>query len=432
MTAPHTAIPGADDIQRSQLPNGIQVFSRRNPFSPAVVIGGFLHAGSAFDPPERLGLAAFTASALMRGTRQRSFQQIYTLLEDAGASLGFSAGVHTISFNGRALTEDIPTVLGLLAEALRFPTFPPTQVDQLKTQILTGLDLRARDTESMAALTFDELIYGASHPYGRPNAGFPETVAPLQSDDLAAFHARHYGPRGMSIVLVGAVDHQEVVSRLEDDLGDWHLPAQPPPAIVPAVPPPDRPRQRHIQIPDKEQVDVIIGTTAPPRHHPDFIPAMIGNAILGQFGMMGRIGEVVRERAGLAYYAYSNLSASLSTGTWDVSAGVNPANLSRALALIREELRRFVEEGVSEEEVKDIRQGMKNRLPLSLEANAGVLTALLNIARYDLDLDYYRRFNERLDAVTVEQVNQVARRYIRPAALVCASAGTLEEATPCA
>ncbi len=430
MTAPRNAIPGADDIRRTRLDNGIQVFTRPNPASPAVVIGGFLHAGSAYDPPERLGLAAFTASALMRGTQQRTFQQIYAQLEDVGASLGFSAGVHTVSFNGRALAEDLPLLLGLLTEALRQPAFPPEEVARLKTQILTGLSLRARDTESMAALAFDELIYGPSHPYGRPNTGFPETVQPIQAADLAAFHARHYGPRGMSIVLVGAVEHEAIVARLNDYLGDWDNPGQPPAAEVTRVPPPDRPRSRHIYIPDKEQVDLVIGSTAPPRQDPDFTPAMLGNAILGQFGMMGRIGEVVRERAGLAYYAYSNLSASLSTGTWDVSAGVNPDNLPQALALIREELRRFVEAGVTQEELEDIRQGMKNRLPLSLEANAGVLTALLNIARYDLDLDYYRRFDARLDAVTPEDVHRVAQRYIRPEALVCASAGTLE-GEPC-
>ena len=139
--------------------------------------------------------------------------------------------------------------------------------------------------------------------------------------------------------------------------------------------------------------------------------------------MMGRIGDVVREQSGLAYYASSSLSAGTGPGTWEVSAGVNPANLEKALDLITAELRLFTEKGVSREELQDSQDNFVGRLPLSLESNAGVAGALINIERHNLGLDYYRRYEEQVRAVTPEMVLQAARKYINPAALAIATAG---------
>lgn len=421
-------LPGSDDIQRSVLPNGIRLISRENRQSPSVAFGGFFPAGSLFDAPAQQGLASLTASALMRGTTSYTFQDIFQRLEDVGAGFGFSASVHTVSFRGRSLAEDLPQVLGLLASCLREPLFPEEDVAQLKAQVLTGFALREKDTESMAALAFDRLLYGADHPYGRPSDGFADTVAPLTPADLQTFHQRHYGPRDMVIAAVGAVSHADWHDWMADLLGDWENPAQPQPPALPPVQPPDAPRREHIQIPDKKQIDLVMGGLGPSRYADDFFPAMLGNTALGQFGMMGRIGAVVRQQAGLAYYAYSNLSANPGPGSWDISAGVNPDNLQKAVTLIENELRRFVAEGVLPDELEDVRRGILKRLPLSFESNAGVLGALLHIARYDLGWDYYRTYAERLLAIDVAQVNAAARRYLNPDALVFTSAGTLEQA----
>ena len=142
--------PGPDDTARIVLPNGIILLSRANFNSPSVVLSGYLPAGALFDPDEKLGLADFTASALMRGNRRRDFQAIYHALESVGASLGFSAQTHTVGFQGRALAEDLPLLLNLLAEALREPVFPESQVERLRAQLLAGLAIRAQDTGDMA------------------------------------------------------------------------------------------------------------------------------------------------------------------------------------------------------------------------------------------------------------------------------------------
>ena len=151
--------------------------------------------------------------------------------------------------------------------------------------------------------------------------------------------------------------------------------------------------------------------------------ATLGNSVLGQFGMMGRIGESVREKSGMAYYAYSNISAGVGPGSWTISAGVNPANVAKVCELIIKELKRLIRGGVTRVELADSQANFIGRLPLSLESNGGVASALLNIERYDLGLDYYRRYPDLVRAVTAADVLEVARKYIDPDRLVIATAG---------
>jgi zinc protease len=166
-----------------------------------------------------------------------------------------------------------------------------------------------------------------------------------------------------------------------------------------------------------------MGTIGPRRVSEDFMAASLGNSILGQFGMMGRIGDVVREKAGLAYHASTSLSASIDSGSWEVSAGVNPSNVQRAIDLIISELRRFIDEPVTTEELQDSQANFIGRLPLSLESNAGVANALLNIERFQLGLDYYQRYPEMVRSITPQMVLEAARRYWQPDRLAIVSAG---------
>src|SRR3990172_8163781 len=131
------SLPGQDDITRAVLPNGITILARTNFNSPSVIIGGYLPSGSLFDPDEKLGLAGFTASGLLRGGGKRDFQKIFDDLESAGANLSFSAGNHTAGFTGRCLTEDLPMLLDILSDALCNPSFPEEQVERLRAHSLT-------------------------------------------------------------------------------------------------------------------------------------------------------------------------------------------------------------------------------------------------------------------------------------------------------
>ena len=417
-----TALPGPDNIHREVLPNGITVVTRSNFNSPSVVVTGYFDAGAIFDSDEKLGLADFVTSALMRGTKKRSFDAIYHELESVGASLGFNTGVHKSGFHGRSLVEDLPLLLDLLSDALTQPTFPKTEVEKLRAQILTGLAIRAEDTADMASMTFDSILF-KGHPYSRPEDGHPETIKRITRDDLVKFHREHYGPRGMVVAVVGAVKAEESVRLVKRSLGGWQVRGQKDAPELPALNRLKRTVNKTHRIRGKSQSDLVIGTNGPMRRDSEFMPAMLGNNILGQFGMMGRIGDVVREKSGLAYYAYSSLSAGIGPGSWEVSAGVNPQNVKKVTGLIVDELQKFVDEGVTVQELVDSKANFIGRLPLSLESNGGVANALLNIERHNLGMDYYLSYADLVNEVTCEDVLATARKFIDPEKLAVAVAG---------
>lgn len=404
------SLPGPDDIRRRKMANDIVVLVRSNFNSPSVVVNGYIMAGSLFDQDERLGLASFTADALLRGTAQRSFHEIYDRLESAGANLHIAGGMHTTGFGSKALAEDLDLLLELLAEALRQPTFPAEQIELLRARHLTSLAIRAQDTGEMSTLTFDQIAY-PEHPYSRPDDGYPDTIQAITREDLVNFHQVHYGPRGMVISVVGAIDPDQVFAKVEDLLGDWQNPNQPTPPKLPPNPTPAEPLTRKIDIPGKFQTDLVVGVIGPERRSRDFLPTTLGNNILGVFGMMGRIGESVREKAGLAYYAYSQLSGGMGPGPWYVSAGVDPQKVEQALELIRDEIERFSSQPVTADELADSQSNFIGRLPLSLESNSGMASAILNLERYDLGMDYYRRYPDLVRQIKAEEVLESARRY---------------------
>lgn len=419
------SLPGPDDIVRRELPNGIVVLFRPNLSSLSVVVTGYLSAGAIFEPDDKLGLAGFTALSLMRGTTLHDFQQIYDGLESNGASLGIDGGTHSIGFYGHALTEDLDLLIGTLAETLRQPVFPAEQVERLRNQLLTGLAIRAQDTTEVASLAFDELVYDR-HPYSRPEDGYPETIRSINREDLIAFHEKHFGPGGMVISIVGGVGVERVLESATRFLGDWENSDQPIQPDLPFLKPLSETISRQVNIPGKSEADIIMGVAGPPRRSPDFLEASLGNNILGQFGMFGRIGESVREKSGLAYHASSSLSGGIGPGPWLFIAGVDPKNIENVIALIRQEVARFVSEPVTSEELTDSQANYIGRLPLSLESNAGVASALLNLERYTLGLDYYQRYPDLIRAITPAEILETAQRYLHPDRLAIATAGSFD------
>ena len=408
---PRHTLPGPEDITRVELPNGIIILARPNFNSPSVVINGYLAGGSLAEPPELGGLSDFTASALMHGNARRDFQQIYNALESAGASLGFSGGTHTTSFGGRALVEDLDLLLEVIRESVQEPVFPPDHIERMRAQILTHLAIRAQDTSEMASQAFDEIVF-AGHPYGRPEDGTVESVQAIQRQHLLDFHLKHYGPKGCVICVVGGVDPLQAVEKVERTLGSWQNPAQPQPLSLPPVTPLTELRRKQITIPGKSQSDLMIGTLGPTRSAPDFLAASIGNNILGQFGMYGRIGQSVREKSGLAYFAYSHMSGGIGPGVWYAGAGVDPANVDQAIELIFDELKKFTLEHVSDEELADTQAHFIGRLPLGLESNGGVASSLVYLERHQMGFDYYQRYADLVQAVTKEDILQAARQYL--------------------
>jgi zinc protease len=420
------SLPGPETIRRRVLPNGLTILARENFSSPSVVLSGSLMVGALDESPARGGLADLTASGLMRGTASRTFEKIYESIESLGANLSFGAGTHSTSFRGKSLAEDLRVLLVLAAEALRSPTFPKPQMARLRAEKLTALSIRDQDTGSVAQLTFDELLYG-DHPYSLPSDGSRETVSSLTADAARAFHRRAYGPRGMLLALVGAVRADEALDAVEAAFGDWRNPQQPTQPGIPPVAGLTRIVRRDRALPGKSQSDVVIGGIGPSRYDPDYLTAALANSILGRFGLMGRLGDVVRASAGLAYSVASSLAGGPGPGPWQVMASVAPANVERAIDLIRQEIRRFVEGGVSLQELRDNQANFIGRLPLQMESNEGIAAALVNMERFRLGLDFYQCYPDLVAAITRDQVLATSRRFLEPDLMAIAVAGPAAE-----
>jgi zinc protease len=227
----------------------------------------------------------------------------------------------------------------------------------------------------------------------------------------------------MIVVVVGAVDSRAAIDLVEHYLGDWKNPDQPPMPPLPEINPPADAHRSHVIVPGKTQSDMVVGTLGPSRFAEDFHAANIANSILGQFGMMGRIGDVVREQAGLAYYAGSRLDGGYGPGAWSINAGVNPANVQQALDLCIGELRRLTTELVGADDLEDNKSYFTGRLPLQLESNEGIAGTLLSMESYGLGLDYLVKYRDMIYSLTREQLLAAAQHYLNPDALIVSIAG---------
>lgn len=414
--------PNSQTITRHTLPNGLTILAYENFASPSVVMEGLVRVGALAENRETAGLANFTAVSLLRGTQNRTFDEIYELLESAGAELHFSGAFHTSGWSAQGLVEDFGLLLELTADALRSPTFPPEQITKVQGQLLTGLQMRTNDTGRMANLAFHELVY-AGHPYGRSANGYPETISPITPADLAAFHAQHYGPQGAIIVVVGAVKAEEVIERVTAVLGDWHNERQQMVTAVADMPRPESHVRVHVNMPDKHQADIRLGLPGPRRAAPDYLEASLMNTILGIFGMMGRIGLRVREEEGLAYYAYSQLQGGLGPSPWIAAAGVAPEAVEQAIISILEEVARIQNEPVSEEELADSQAYRIGSMPMALETNSGLADIIGDMELYDLGLDYLADYPARIQAITRADIRAAAQKYLSTEQLGTAVAG---------
>ena len=297
-----SSYPGPESIRRHVLDNGITVLIYENPYSGTISLQGVVRAGAVAETRENAGLANFAADMLLRGTHKRSFDEIFEALESVGAGVSFGGGRHTSGFSSHSLVEDFDLVLDVIIESLCRPTFPEEQIERLRGQMITGLQMRTNNTRQMAWLAFSEAAYGV-HPYGRSVSGYLDSVADMGRRELVDFYDRYYGPQDMIIGVVGALPADTMLKKIETVFGSWHNDHQLLSALSPDVERPKGLTRRHVPMPDKHQADIVMGLPGPRRSAPDYLDASLMNTILGVFGMMGRIGQSVREEQGLAYYA---------------------------------------------------------------------------------------------------------------------------------
>ncbi len=423
MTDRQASIPSASNITRRQLDNGLTILVYENPAVQSVNIMGSIHAGGIYESPAKSGLASLVGGALMTGTASRDFDQIHGALEDIGADLGFRGHLHKLGFSGKALAEDLPTLIDIAQDALRNPTFPDEHVERLRGERLTWLQYSSFDTRYRASKAMREALYPAYHPYHYGASGDEASIANIAASDLRQFHAQHFGPRDMILVIVGAVKADDAVELASEVFGDWRNDSQPQVRQVRRPPANGSSSRQVVAVPGKTQSDICMGVFGPARLAEDYVPAQLANSILGEFGMMGRIGKSVREEKGLAYYAYSRLGGGHGPEPWTVSAGVNPENVDLAIASALEEVERLTSETVSDDDLADNQSYFTGRMPLRLESNEGIASDIHGMQSFGLGLDYLATYAATVYQIGADDLLRAARRYLGADDMVIAVAG---------
>jgi zinc protease len=408
---------------RDVLDNGVTILTKQTSTTPAVTLhAALLTAGSTSDPSSLAGLAHFVSRTIDRGTSRHSADEIGESLDGRGVSLSVTVGRHALSLAATCLVEDFDAILALLAEVVTMPTFPAVEVDRRRGEIVTMI---RQDEDNPAAVATDGLmamLYGQSHPYGRPIRGTAETVEQIDRAALQRFHAEHVAPDAMTLAIVGDIEPRRVLDAASRAFGQWTAmrigrPAWPP------LPGAFARRTRTIPMMNKSQADIAYGFTSIARSDPAYYAYSLMNNILGQYSLGGRLGDSIRERQGMAYYVSSALDANVIPGPLMIRAGVNPSNVERAVQSIDAELTALISSGPTPEEVAESKQYLIGSMPRTLETNAGIASFLQTIERFDLGLDYDVRIPGMLRQVTRDEVHEAAKRALDPSKAAIVVAG---------
>jgi zinc protease len=415
--------------RRIVLPNGLTAVVKETRKTPIVAINVAVRAGSVCDPPDAPGTSHLLARVMDRGTGRRSAAEIADAFDGRGVSLTINVSRHLVTLVCTCLAEDFDPILDLVADIVRNPSLPPTEIATRKGEVVTAIRQDCDSPFVRASETLMASLYGPSHPYGRPVKGTVESVEGLSRDALAAFHAAHFAPGASSLVVVGDVPPEAVQSAITRAFGDWPeraLPAE-------AIPLPSRPASRmSVVVPmmNKAQADIAYGFVSIARLDPRYYACWLANHVIGQYAIGGRLGDRIREREGMAYYAGTMFEANVAPGPLFVRAGVNPANVDRTIAAIDEELARARAEGLTQRELDESRHYLIGSMPRALETNHGIANFLQTAETFGLGLDYDVRLADLLNAVTLAQANDVVREYFDPARATIAIAGPYAAGTP--
>ena len=420
--APAAAAP----VTRVVSPGGIEAWLVEEHANPIISVRIAFRGGTAFDPDGKEGLANMVSGLLDEGAGDLDSQAFQGRLEDLSIRLRFDAGLDTFRANLKTLSENSDAAFEMLRLALTAPRFDPEPVERVRRQLQVRLARNAEDPDYIARRRwFDTAFPG--HPYGRPVEGTPESVAAITPDDLRAYVAAQIARDRMVIGVVGDITRERLAALLDETLGG--LPAAGADLEV-AKATPAAPGRLTVVTRDIPQSIVVLGHAGLARKHPDFYAAYVMNRILGGGGFASRLTEEVREKRGLAYSVYTYLSpldhAALYMG------GVATANgrVAESLDIIRAELARMRDLGVSAGELADAKTYLTGSFPLRLDSNDKIARLLVGIQLDDLGIDYIERRNGYIEAVTLDDVNRVAASLLRPDELQVVVVGKPEGLEP--
>jgi zinc protease len=410
--ATHSAIAGVK-IENWVSPGGARVFFVESRVLPMLDVQVDFAAGSMFDPPGKSGTAALTRSVLGLGAGKLDETAIAEQMADIGATLGGGADTDRASVAVRTLAaaEKRDAALGVLRSVLHAPRFEAAIFEREKARTVAGLKEAMTRPDSIAGKAFWAAMY-PDHPYGR--AATPESVAALTRDELVAHHARYYTAANASITLVGDISRGEAEKIAEAIAAG--LPKGEPATLPPA---PNVAAGKAVKLEHPaSQAHIHIGMPAIERGNPDFFPLIVGNYTLGGGGFVSRLMKEVRDKRGYAYSVSSYFNPLRQAGPFQIGLQTKRAQAKDAIAVSRDVLDGFLKDGPSPEELAAAKANLTGSFPLRLDSNKKILDNVAVIGFYGLPLDYLDNYQQRVQAVTVDDVKRAFSRYVRPADLM--------------
>jgi zinc protease len=393
---------------------------------PAVSMRLLVKAGGAQDPDKKRGVASLVGSLLDQGTTSRSAEQIADQIDSLGGILGSGSSDDFISVSIVVMKDSFDVAMDLLADIVRSPAFAPEEIDRQKEQAISSQRVNANDPDYVASVLFDRLVYGF-HAYGLPGTGTPETLAAVTRQDLQAFHRQYFVPNNMVLAIVGDVTREDAFAAAQKVFG-----ALPPAEIPPVrgIEPPE-PTRRIVVVdkPDAVQTEIRVGQLAIPRKHADFQSWDLAVKVLGGEGA-NRLHRVLRSERGLTYGASAEIGARKQSGDFVAETDTRTDTTGEALRLMIEEFSRLQRQRVSERELSDAQAYLTGSFPLTIETPNDIATQVINNVVYELPVEEITTYRERVLAITPDDIQRVARAYIKPDRLAVVLVGNAKAFVP--
>jgi zinc protease len=410
LLAAQAALAGVK-IEHWVSPSGARVYFVESRVLPMLDVQVDFAAGSMFDPPGKSGTASLTALSLGAGKLDET--AIAEQMADIGASLGGSADTDRASVSVRTLAapEKRDAALDVLRNVLHAPRFEAAIFEREKARTISALKEALTRPDSIASKAFWGAMY-PDHPYGRQAT--PESVASLTRDDLAAYHARYYTAANASITLVGDISRGEAERIAEAIAAGLPKGAA---ATLPPAPQPAAGKTVRLEHP-ASQAHIHIGLPAIERGNPDFFPLVVGNYSLGGGGFVSRLMKEVRDKRGYAYSVSSYFNPLRQPGPFQIGLQTKRSQAGEAIKVTRDVLDGFLKQGPSEEELAAAKANLTGSFPLRLDSNKKILENVAVIGFYGLPLDYLDHYQEKVRAVTVDDIKRAFSRFVRPADLM--------------
>jgi len=416
-----TGLLKSREIQRTTLPNGIRVISEQMDHVRSVSMGIWIGTGSRRETPEENGISHFIEHMVFKGTAHRSAEEIARSVDSIGGGLDAFTAKEMVSYNTKVLDEHVPVAFDVLSDLVLNPLFRDEDIEKEKGVILEELKMEVDNPEYLLHEIFSSNFW-KDHSIGRPILGTRDTVQKFRHPMLREYYERIYGPGNILITAAGNLRHDNVVGLVRDKFADL----KPLPPIDGDATPTAHARLVFRNKVSLEQTHLYLGVPSLPMSHEKRFACYVLNTVLGG-GMSSRLFQNIREKKGLAYAVFSELSMYSDTGCLAIYAGTSMEAARQVVDLIIEEFRLLKNTPVGEDELRRAKDHLKGSFVLGLESTS---SRMGNLARQEL---YYKRFFsldemvESIERVTAAEVQAIAQEFFDAKKITLAMLGNLGE-----